>query len=129
MPPIVPRFAGFMETALILMLGPRVPRFWMKFSRCFQFFFPFAQQRRWHSIGKSEGDEVGSARLAPMGQIARCNLYFAVPIQTTEAARFNGRDARWSHRRDACATETAVFLNNLLNIAQKPPVDFRQPKN
>ena len=59
-----------------------------------------------------------------MGQIARCNLYFAVPIQTTEAARFNGRDARWPHRRDARATEKAVFLNNLLNIPQKPPVNF-----
>ena len=31
MPPIEPRFAGFLETALILMPGPRVPRFWMKF--------------------------------------------------------------------------------------------------
>ena len=41
MPLIEPRFAGFLESALILMPGPRVPRFWMKFQPRFQFFFPF----------------------------------------------------------------------------------------
>src|SRR5213595_1541836 len=105
---IEPFFARFLKTLVILVLSHRIPWFRVKSQPVFYFLFPFTQQCRWHSIGESERNEVSSARLAPMRQVTTRNLYFTVRIHAAGSSvglRFNGRDARWPHRRDACATQ------------------------
>ena len=105
----------------------------MKFHPLFPFFVPFAQQFRWHSIGQPEGDEIGCASLFPMGEMARVILACAV---TRSRQRPDVRSLARSQRAGSplarqarsltlsVQPETAVFLNNLLNIPQKPPVNF-----